>query len=148
MRHFALDLQAVSPLAIRADHARDGAETARYIPGTTLAGGLAAAYRQFYPENTSDFEALFLSGQVQYPALYPATFKNADMQKSLTPVFPLPKTLRPASAFRDFVKYFQVKMWKQGHVMAFATICWAGPGFACKSVLALLTLTLCWPLFD
>jgi CRISPR-associated protein Csx10 len=103
MRHFALDLQAVSPLAIRADHAHDGAETTRYISGTTLAGGLAAAYRQFYPDNTGEFEALFLSGQVQYPALYPATFKNDVMQKlSQSPVYPLPKTAQTCKRFSGF----------------------------------------------
>ena len=107
MRHFALDLQAVSPLAIRADHAHDGAETVRYISGTTLTGGLAAAYRQFYPDNTSEFEALFLSGQVQYPALYPAMFNNDAIQKSITPVYPLPKTAQTCKRFSGFRHVFK-----------------------------------------
>lgn len=45
MKRIALNVQAISPLAIRSDHAPGGAETTKYISGTALAGSLAAVYR-------------------------------------------------------------------------------------------------------
>ncbi|MBE3558153.1 MAG: CRISPR-associated RAMP protein Csx10 [Ktedonobacteraceae bacterium] len=108
MKHFAFVLIADSPLAIRSDHAQEGAETARYIPGITLAGSLAAVHRQFYPDRTDEFKSLFLSGQVQYPDLYPASFKNEDMQNAdYLPVYPLPATAQTCKRFQGFRHIFQ-----------------------------------------
>ncbi len=67
MKHFSLTLETMSPLAIRADHAPTGADSAGYISGLALIGSLANVYRLFYKENSEQFDPLFLSGQVQYP---------------------------------------------------------------------------------
>src|SRR5437868_12373813 len=82
MQHFSLQLEAMSPMAIRADHAPGGVENATYISGTTLLGSLAALHRLAHPDDTSTFERLFLSGQVQYPDLYPASFRHDDFDKA------------------------------------------------------------------
>lgn len=93
MKYFSLELIAESPLAIRADHAPGGAATASYIAGSTLAGSLATAHRLLYAAQTNDFEQFFLAGQIQYPHLYPATFKQQEAQQALLPpVYPLPRT--------------------------------------------------------
>lgn len=95
MKYFALNLEAISPLAIRADHSPEGVDALRYISGSTLIGSLATVYRFAYPNNSADFERLFLSGQIQFPDLYPALFKQEEMQEKITlPVFPFPRTAR------------------------------------------------------
>jgi CRISPR-associated protein Csx10 len=111
MKYLALSLEALSPLAIRADHSLEGADATPYISGTALAGSLAAVHRLYHPDNTEDFEKLFLSGQVQYPDLYPATFKNerkhseAVEQAITLPVYPLPKTAQSCKRFSGFLPF-------------------------------------------
>lgn len=103
MKYFALNLLAKAPLSIRADHSPEGADTAKYIPGATLAGSLAAVHRLHYPDNTSDFEKLFTTGLVHYPDLYPATFKDQGMQEANTsPVYPIPKTAQTCKRKQGF----------------------------------------------
>jgi CRISPR-associated protein Csx10 len=60
MKSIALSVQAISPLAIRSDHAPGGAETTKYIPGTALTGSLAAIYRLYHQDDEENFERLFL----------------------------------------------------------------------------------------
>ncbi len=103
MKYLSLNLEAQSPLVIRADHAAGGAGSAGYISGTALLGSLAAAYRSYYPENARAFERLFLSGEAQYPDLYPANFNSQKMQKASTaPVYALPKTAESCKRFAGF----------------------------------------------
>src|SRR2546428_1240064 len=93
---------AQSPLAIRSDHASGGADTARYITGTTLTGSLAAAHRLLHNKDTSGFESLFLSGKVFFPNLYPALVKDTSMHSLDFPVYPLPKTAQTCKRFYGF----------------------------------------------
>src|SRR5579884_3736105 len=104
VKYYALTLRADSPLAIRADHAPGGAASAHYIPGTALAGSLAAAYRLFYPDNETGFQDLFLKEQVWFPNLYPALFKNSEtfQNAKTSPVYPLPKTAQSCKRFQGF----------------------------------------------
>lgn len=121
MKYFALDLTVLSPLAIRADHAPDGAATTPYISGTALAGSLAGVHRLLYPTAEENFARLFLSEQIQYPNLYPASLKKAEKQDDAKkqakkqeeqeqnnsqtdalPVYPLPKTARSCKRFPGF----------------------------------------------
>lgn len=107
MKYFALNLLAKSPLSIRADHSPEGADTAKYIPGATLAGSLAAIHRLYYPDNTSDFEKLFTAGLVHYPDLHPATLKDQDMQEeNRSPIYPLPKTAQTCKRHSGFLHIF------------------------------------------
>jgi len=104
MQYFSLNLETISPLAIRADHAPTRAESADYISGTALAGSLAAVYRLYYQQDSEQFEQLFLNGQVYYPDLYPATFGSEEMQKALNaPVYALPETAQSCKRFSGFV---------------------------------------------
>ena len=105
MQYFSLNLETLSPLAIRSDHAPTGAESASYISGTALAGSLAAVYRLYHQqEDSAQFEQLFLSGQVYYPDLYPASFASEKMRKDLNaPVYALPKTAQSCKRFSGFV---------------------------------------------
>ncbi|SRR5579875_62713 len=104
MKHFALDLTAASPLAIRADHAPFGAAGVKYIPGSTLLGGLAVLYRQFYQgrEEMELFAPLFLQERVFYPNLYPAIFKDSGLQGQFSPVYPLPRTAQSCKRHQGF----------------------------------------------
>lgn len=103
MKRVALNVQAISPLAIRSDHAPGGAESAKYISGTALAGSLAAVYRLYHPDDTTNFERLFLKGEVQYPDLYPANFGNKfEREDDKLPVYPLPKTAESCKRFPGF----------------------------------------------
>ncbi len=102
MKNFSIELRAISPLAIRADHAPEGAETARFITGTTLAGSLAAVHRLLRSEAKEEFERVFVSGQVHYPNLYPASFKDEEMRDARLPVYPVPKTAQSCKRYRGF----------------------------------------------
>jgi CRISPR-associated protein Csx10 len=112
VKYFSLELTTLSPVAIRADHAPAGVASTPYITGTTLAGSLAAAYHSYYSEQKRDFERLFLSGQVQFPNLYPATLKDKTARKrleqmqenglTLSPAYPLPKTAMSCKRFPGF----------------------------------------------
>ena len=107
MKYFALNLNAVSPLAIRSDHAPGGAESSGYISGMTLTGSLATVHRLYYPEDTENFARLFLDGQVYYPDLYPAPFKEKVLQNAnKLPVHPLPKTAQTCKRFPGFLYVF------------------------------------------
>ncbi len=102
MKQYSVELKATSPLAIRSDHAPGGAETAKYISGTTLAGSLAAVHRLLHEKNTDEFEALFLSNKVSYPNLYPALFIDPSVYTLDLPVYPLPKTAQSCKRFSGF----------------------------------------------
>ncbi len=102
MKDFSLDLRGTSPLAIRSDHAPGGVETAKYISGTTLAGSLAAVHRAIYPHRTDKFELLFLSGQISYPNLFPAVFKDYGLYLDL-PVYPVPQTAQSCKRHGGFL---------------------------------------------
>jgi CRISPR-associated protein Csx10 len=106
VKHYSIKLTTLSPLAIRADHAPTGAETAKYIAGSTLAGSLASVYRLLYSEQQDEFDALFLSGQVSYPNLYPASYGKEGEAKALQgtlPVFPVPKTAQSCKRYKGFL---------------------------------------------
>src|SRR5207248_5797855 len=104
MQYFSLNLETISPLAIRSDHALTGAGSADYISGTALAGSLATVYRLSYQQDSAQFEQLFLNGQVYYPDLYPATFRSEEMLEALNaPVYALPKTAQSCKRFSGFV---------------------------------------------
>jgi CRISPR-associated protein Csx10 len=108
MKTLSIRVTAESPLAVRADHSQDSAKGADYIPGTTLVGALAAAYRMLYPDQTDDFARLFLDEQVLYTNLYPAVFKheNSNMQAlqdaDYLPIYPLPKTAQSCKRHPGF----------------------------------------------
>ncbi len=101
MKHMAISLETLSPLAIRADHAPGGMATMPYIPGSTLLGGLAAAHRRLRGEQEEEFERWFTHSQMLYPNLYPAAFKD-DTTSSL-PVYPVPRTAQSCKRHRGFL---------------------------------------------
>ncbi|MBV9259395.1 MAG: hypothetical protein JO215_15370, partial [Ktedonobacteraceae bacterium] len=119
MKHVALYVTADSPLAIRSDQSSTGATRARYIPGSTLFGGLTMFYRLLYNENSEKmalFAPLFLNDQVLYPNLYPAIFvdsrglqddkaleeASALQDRNRLPVYPLPQTAQSCKRHPGF----------------------------------------------
>lgn len=104
MKRMYLQVSTISPLAIRSDHASDGASTTQYIPGATFLGGLAAAHRILRPKMENEFTRLFFDEQVYIPCLYPAVFNEsqAGIHKSNLPVMPLPKTAQSCKRFSGF----------------------------------------------
>lgn len=103
MKHVAISLGTLSPLAIRADHAPGGLATAPYIPGSTFLGSLAAAHRKLYGDQAREFEQLFLRGQVLYPNLYPAAFKDQGIEEAKKlPVYPIPMTAQSCKRHSGF----------------------------------------------
>src|SRR5450631_1117144 len=119
MKHIALSVMATSPLAIRSDQSSTGVARARYIPGSTLMGGLTMFYRQLYEGNSekiAQFAPLFLNEQVFYPNLYPAIFvdsRGAQHDKGIEgagalqdrnqlPVYPVPQTAQSCKRHPGF----------------------------------------------
>lgn len=126
MKHLALILEALSPLAIRSDHAAAGAGSTGYIAGSALAGSLASAHRCFYPEDDTQFQRFFLSGQVRYPDLYPAAFKSKTIDaKQWQPVFPLPKTAQTCKRFPGFRPIGDESPSEDGHGARDTLLDWA-----------------------
>jgi CRISPR-associated protein Csx10 len=105
VKHFYLSVLALSPLAIRSDHAEGGTKTFQYIPGTTVRGSLAAAHQLLRPEQKDEFAALFLEQKVYFPHLYPALFNGSPsgIDTSNLPVLPLPKTAQSCKRFPGFI---------------------------------------------
>ncbi len=103
MKRFSLRATALSPLAIRSDHAEGGVKTTQYIPGTTLLGSLAVGHRILRPEREDEFVKFFLNEQVYFPHLYPAQFSLRSFHKSNLPVMPLPKTAQSCKRFPGFL---------------------------------------------
>lgn len=106
MKYLSIRLKALSPLAVRSDHAAEGAQMTQYIPGTTLLGSLAATYKLLHPERTARFEQLFLSGEVSFPNLYPASYKQYEKQEIVDldlPVYPCPKTALTCKRHKGFL---------------------------------------------
>ena len=137
MKYFSLELTALSPVAIRADHAPSGVANAHYITGTTLAGSLAAVYRSYYSEQNADFTRLFLSGQVQYPNLYPASpdgVRGAHRRDRtpqgiqgapLSPVYPLPRTTMSCKRSPGFSSSLRETGEERGHGIRDSLLDWA-----------------------
>jgi CRISPR-associated protein Csx10 len=107
MTKLSVNLEAISPLAVREDHAASRSGGAKYIPGNTLLGSLATVHRVFRPEQKDEFERLFLRDETLYSNLYPATFETQDeaLHTSLQenrPVHPLPKTAQSCKRHKGF----------------------------------------------
>jgi CRISPR-associated protein Csx10 len=103
VKHLQLELTALSPLAIRSDHAPGGAATAKVIPGSALAGCLANVHRLLFGKRAEEFEELFLKGQVHYPHLYPAIFNDSAIQEAALPVYPVPRTAQTCKKRSGFL---------------------------------------------
>jgi CRISPR-associated protein Csx10 len=123
MEELYIQLNALSPLAIRSDHAPGGAATAGYISGTTFVGALAAAHRLLRPHDTSQFERWFLSEQILYPDLYPASFADPGLQDRNLPVYPLPRTAQSCKRHPGFL--FPEKADNDAHGVRDGLIDWA-----------------------
>ncbi|QBD78669.1 hypothetical protein EPA93_22845 [Ktedonosporobacter rubrisoli] len=102
MKKIYIRLDTLSPLTVRADHAHDGAETAHYIPGTALMGSLAALHRALRGTDEEQFRRFFLNGEIYYPYLYPAVFKDDGLHGQDSPVYPLPKTAQSCKRHPGF----------------------------------------------
>lgn len=107
MKHLALRITVESPLAIRSDHASGGAARTRYIPGSTVVGGLATFYHLLYEGDVQKmalFAPLFLNEQVLYPNLYPAIFEDSEglQERTRLPVYPLPQTAQSCKRHPGF----------------------------------------------
>jgi CRISPR-associated protein Csx10 len=125
MKALVIELTAVSPLAIRADHAPGGTETAKYIPGSTLLGCLAATHRLLRPGQDKEFAEFFLKGAVQYPCLYPASFKAPELHPLHTSVHPLPQTAQSCKRFSGFSRLPREKEEDERHGVRDSLLDWA-----------------------
>ncbi len=125
MKHYSIELRAVSPLAIRSDHAPGGAATIHFITGTTLMGSLAATHRMLRSKRTDEFESLFLSDRIQYPNLYQAIFLDKGMQESQFPVYPIPKTAQTCKRFPGFHKLEDEQSGEERHGVHDGLLDWA-----------------------
>jgi CRISPR/Cas system CSM-associated protein Csm3 (group 7 of RAMP superfamily) len=103
VKQLALKVTTISPLSIRSDHSPAGAGVAPYIPGSTLMGCLASVHRMLHNDQNEQFSAFFLSDKVQYPNLYPASFKNDRMQDAFTSVYCIPRTAQTCKRFKGFL---------------------------------------------
>jgi CRISPR-associated protein Csx10 len=107
MKHLSLRVTAESPVAIRSDQTASGAAGAKYIPGSTVVGGLTTLYRLLYEgdaEKMKLFAPLFLDEQVLYPNLYPALFEESEglQERNHLPVSPIPQTAQSCKRHPGF----------------------------------------------
>lgn len=127
MKQIILAVKARSPIAVRADQAEDGSTSALYIPGTTLAGSLAAAYRLLHSERSDAFAELFLKERISFPFLYPALFKKSALgiDSSNLPVVPLPKTAQTCKRFPGFRPVLKEDTNEERHGIRDSLLDWA-----------------------
>ena len=128
MKQFSFSVIAHAPLAIRADHAPEGAETSKFIPGTTLIGSLAAVHRLLSHGKDAEFEKLFLHEAVSYPHLYLASFRSKELGNADTPVYAIPKTAQSCKRFKGFRDLGDEdrKLWEdEGHGVRDSLLDWA-----------------------
>ncbi len=115
MKYLYLEMRAEEPLAIRADHAANGAKTTKLLTGSAVLGSLAALHRQRYSEQRTDFTDLFLKDQVYFPQLLPASYSVSkrwlkpflDKNRFFMPVLPVPRTAQSCKRFGGFYKLDQ-----------------------------------------
>lgn len=126
MKRLVLTVTAYSPIAIRTDHAAQGATSAHYIPGTTLLGGLAAAHRILRPGEQQQFADFFLKERIFYPDLAPALFNKSflDFHSSNAPVLPLPRTAQSCKRFADFKPAPLEETFVKGHGIRDSLLDW------------------------
>ncbi|RLC17732.1 MAG: hypothetical protein DRI57_09380 [Deltaproteobacteria bacterium] len=99
------------PLSFRASRSNKNIGTLPYIPGTSLLGGLAAAYirmRQGSSGFEDEFARFFTSGDISFGNLYPANFqsdksKNDDLADDELSIRPIPATVRSCKDFSGFL---------------------------------------------
>jgi CRISPR-associated protein Csx10 len=101
VKQLALKVTTLSPLSMRSDYAPNRADVAPYIYGSTLLGCLASAHRLLRNDKT-EFIKFFLSDKVQYPNLYPASFKNDEMCDAFRPLYCIPRTAQTCKRFKGF----------------------------------------------
>ncbi len=123
------------PLCFRSSRSDGSVETLHYIPGTSLLGGLAAAYirmKQGVNGFEDAFARFFTSRKILFGNLYPANFKSDKSDKSdksnvfLTghelPVRPIPATAHSCKRFSGF--RFQNKEDEEKHGVCDDLIRW------------------------
>jgi CRISPR-associated protein Csx10 len=103
VKQLALKVTTISPLSIRSDHSPTSASVAPYIPGSTLMGCLASVHRMLHSDQDEQFRAFFLNDKVQFPNLYPASFKNKDIQNAFNPLYCIPRTAQTCKRFKGFL---------------------------------------------
>ncbi len=97
-----LILRPLSPLALHQKRAGvQYVETLDYIPGTALRGALAEAYLVEHDRPDDTFQALFLSGQVQYGDLWPTIRDKSTVIIPATAQACKRFGLKHKSSFRD-----------------------------------------------
>ena len=93
------------PLSFRAGRDTKTSETLRYVPGSTLRGGLAAAHTML-GRDKDEFSAFFTHEESSFGNLYPASFdddpKLEDLQDDMSPLHPIPATARTCKRFGGF----------------------------------------------
>ncbi|GAC1461887.1 MAG: hypothetical protein NVS4B12_08710 [Ktedonobacteraceae bacterium] len=105
MKQLYIQLETLSPLAVRTTYASRGAGTTGYVVGNTLLGSLAAAHRFWLPAKKEEFGELFLRGRILYPNLYPAVVDTTfdAWQNMYLPVYPIPKTAQTCKRYGGFL---------------------------------------------
>jgi len=104
MKTLSVNLDVISPLAVRLDHAASRTVSSEYIPGNTLLGSLATLHRVLRPEKTKEFERFFLHGEVLYSNLYASTPKSREIEWiAQGPVYPIPKTAESCKRHKGFL---------------------------------------------
>lgn len=92
-----LIVSSESPLNFRVSRSTASVDTLKYIPGTALLGAFAAAHRKTRSDET-EFTRFFLSGEICFGNLYPAT----DLRGNQHLVKPIPNTARSCKRFSGF----------------------------------------------
>jgi CRISPR-associated protein Csx10 len=128
MKILSVNLDVISPLAVRSDHAASRTANSKYIPGNTLLGSLATIHRVLRPERTEEFEQFFLSGQVLYSNLHPSRFESKETRKekgwvAQGSVYPLPKTALTCKRHKGFPSVGSEK--GDGHGVRDSLVDWA-----------------------
>ncbi len=84
MKYYKIAAKLLSPIMIQENRQSNNPKSLSYIPGSTLRGALAMHYlRSIGSSNDEVFNALFVSGSIKYPNLYPSNEQELIVSKIL-----------------------------------------------------------------
>lgn len=84
MKYYKISAKLLSPIMIQENRQSNNPKSLSHIPGSTLRGALAMHYlRSIGSSNDEVFNALFASGSINYPNLYPSNEQEMIVSKIL-----------------------------------------------------------------
>ncbi|MGB1251992.1 MAG: RAMP superfamily CRISPR-associated protein [Candidatus Promineifilaceae bacterium] len=96
-------MQNETPLSLRSGREKNREDTLKYIPGSTLLGGLATIHTSLCANKRDELAHFFMQNKINFSNLYPASFEQDDLTMADdSPIRPIPNTAFTCKVYRGF----------------------------------------------